>query len=122
MRAAIVFIALILYLVSFNLYLYNLVNPNILPENIKTWYSLMTGGILLFFAIDGWNGYVSQWHDVSAKILLITVLTNFLIIVCVHKGILVDAWWQMITFNLTWLIINTMVLISCIRNGVFDKQ
>lgn len=81
----------------------------------------MTGGVLLFYTIDGWRGYVNLWHDMASRLLMITVLTNFGLIALVHHGILVDPINQMVAFNLTWLIINTMVLISCAKNGVFEK-
>lgn len=121
MRAAIVLVAVCLYLISFNLYLWNLPNPDIYKSYKLLWYSYMTGGILLFYTIDGWWGYKCPEHEISAKFLLITVITNFALIAAVHHGFIINPFLQIGFFNAVWLIITVMVLYSCWKNGVFKN-
>ena len=114
-------IAWIGYLISFNLYVWNLTNPVLLPEVKKLWYCYTTGLILTFYTIDSWNGYDTFMHEQIGKLIMITVIINFVLIALTHHGIVNEPTLLIITYNAIWLTIAAMVFISSWKNGLFNK-
>jgi hypothetical protein len=121
MRLALSIAALIIYLVSFNLYMVNITNPLLLMETKKLWYCYTTGLILTFYTIDGWHGYKSFLHEAVSKLTMITVIVNFMTIALTHHGIIQKPILVIVTYNLIWLIISLMILVSSWRNGLLKK-
>ncbi len=121
MRIAICLLALMAYLISFNLYIFNITNPDLLPEQKKLWYCYTTGLILVFYTIDGWNGYKSLLHDAIAKFTMIVVIVNFVVIALTHHGFVSNPACLFIVYNTIWMLIVGMVLVSSWRNGLLKK-
>jgi len=120
-RLAICVIVWISYLVSFNLYVYHLTDPSILPEVKKLWYCYTTGLTLAFYTADSWNGYHTFMHEMMGKMIMITVIVNFLLIALTHHGILNDPIVMIMVYNSIWLTIAVMIFVSLRKNGLLKK-
>jgi len=119
MRLALSILALIVYLVSFNCYVWNLTNPYYLPEFKKLWYSYTTALILTYYVIDSWRGYATFMRELIGRFTIICVICNFLLIILTHHGILNHPIIQITAYNCFWILICTLVFISSWRNGLF---
>lgn len=121
-RLALCLLAWVGYLISFNLYVWNLTNPSLLPETKKLWYCYTTGLILTFYTIDGWNGYLTFMHEQMSKTTMITVIINFLLIALIHHGIIdKQPLLMVVVYNSIWLTIACMVFVSSWKNGLFKN-
>lgn len=119
MRTIITAFVLLIYVILFNLYLYELTLGTLSYRRTKLLYYYITLGMLLFFLIDNKIGIRSFLHEQFNILCIISVIFNYIIaILCYHK-ILYNPMTVFVSFNGGILIATIMVLISGGRHGIF---
>src|SRR5438046_2933976 len=98
-RIAIAVVALILYVGLFNLYIYGLHSFDI--KHSKLFYNYLTFGAILFFLADLKCGFVNDYHKQFNLILILSILLNYVLIICIHQEIINGVYPLFYIFNLS---------------------
>lgn len=120
MRTAVTVVALILYVLSFNFYLYEL--THILTHRKATLlYNSITLSMLLFFILDLKLGFVSHLHEQLNLLCFLSVIANILLIICTHLFLIREPLALFFIFNGSIFATTLMVAISMYRHGFFKN-
>ena len=116
-RLTITIIALILYVGLFNLYIYGLHRFDI--KCSKLFYNYLTLGAILFFLIDLKCGFVNDYHKQFNLILILSVLLNYVLIICVHQQVINGVYPLFYIFNFSVFFITLTIFFCELRYKTF---
>lgn len=85
-------------------------------------YDYITLAMIIFFMIDMKFGLSVGFHEQFNDLCVISVIVNFIIIICTHEKLLIEPSPTFFSFNGGMLIATIMILISCWRHGYFSKK
>lgn len=119
MRAAISFAALLLYVILFNFYIYELTNTFLSYRREKLLYDYTTSGMVIYFLIDLKTGFENDLHEQANLICILAVIMNFLFIILTLHDVLADPVKMFLTFNGSIIVTTTMILFFGIKYEYF---
>lgn len=122
MRVIICIIVLCLYVLAFNFHLWELIHEDLLTfRQNKLFYYYTTGGMIAFTFADIKLGIIYYLHEQLNTICILTVLTNFIIIILINHLIITKSLFILSTFNLLIFVITVIITISAKRHGFINK-
>lgn len=116
-RTYITFAVLCLYVIVFNLYIYELTRIDV--RTSKLLYNYLTAGTLLFVLADWKSGFVSRWHEQINFICILCIIVNYIVILFTHHTFLLNPIPMFYAFNGGVLAVTVLVIISSIKYGTF---
>lgn len=119
MRAILFIGAIIIYLIFYGLYLWNLLTIPMTLEKQKIWNYSCIGGLVLSMLVlylRGINTFILQQFFVIAFIIL---LVTFIIIILVNLLIISNPFYILGLFYASNFLFAVMVLLAGIRHGIF---
>lgn len=119
-RQALTIGILIVYLVLFNYYIYELTLPDMPIECKKLFYNYITLGMVVFTFADIKAGFVSYLHEQFNNICILSVVINFILIILTHHTILQNPIPMFFAFNGSVFAVTVMIGFSIIRHGYKD--
>lgn len=120
-RTLLTIIALILYVVAFNYYLYELIRTDFSHRSKVLLYNYSTLSMLVFFVLDLKAGFESSIHEDFNFVCILSVIINFITIILTHLTIISNPLPTFLSFNIGILIATLMILISGARHGYFKR-
>jgi len=118
-RAWITVLALLLYLIATNYYIYELTRTwlSIKQKHLLCDYSI--GGIILFYLINKNSG--NEISDEFNNVYLWAVVSNFILFIFTHAQILKQPIPMFLSFNGLIFAVTIMIAISAFRHGHFKN-
>lgn len=120
MRMLICIFVLVIYLASFNTYIFCLDSGQFGIRFLKLWYNYTTFGLLAFAIIDeiiGCYGY----HKSLNRICKFSLLLNYILIILTHHDILLNPVTKFMLYNGSVLVITLMILLSAAQHDYFKQ-
>lgn len=124
MRVIICILALCLYVLAFNFYLWELTHQDILTyRGSKLCYSYITAGMILFTGLNRYIGINYHFHNQLNQICFLSILTNFALIILTLHGLFIHAHPFVIfyTFNGSVFAVTVIVSICSNRHGFLQS-
>lgn len=119
-RTYITLTVLCLYVILFNIYIYELTRIDI--KTSKLFYNYLTGCTLLFVLADWKSGFVSRWHEQINFICILCLIVNYILIILTHHTILLKPLPMFYAFNGGVLAVTVAILINGVKHGIFKKD
>lgn len=118
LRISITVASLVLYVMLFNLYIYEL---QIIDIRIaKLFYNYLTLSMVVFYLIDRSAGFVSYFHKQFNLLCILSVIVNYVIIILTHHKILEKPIPIFYAFNCGIFLATVMVVKSMIKHKVYE--
>lgn len=106
-------LALLAFLISYNIYLFELATQVCDMRIMKLWNYYSIGALLLWIFINEANDFIS----VSKIVVIITILT----IILTNHAIIKNPYYSLGIIDLGTAIVTLMILIAGYRHGIFSK-
>lgn len=122
MRTKITLVAICLYTVLFNLYIFERIHDFWDVHYIKLFYNYITLSAILFYIADTKLGFESETHEQLNFVCILAVIMNFINIILTEQGNLtkpVEMFW---TFNGSIFVCSILVLYLGSIYGYFNKE
>lgn len=116
-RVVITVVMLILYVGLFNIYIYDLHRIDI--KQSKLFYNYLTLGAISFFVADLKAGFVNEYHKQFNLLLILSVIVNYVLIICVHSRLIQGVYPMFYTFDFTVFAITLTIFICEINYKTF---
>ena len=121
MRSFICILVLAIYVALFNIYLYQLVNPDWSMKIVKLFYNYLTLSMLIFCLWDTKLGFENEYHEQFNWMCWGCLIINYILIILTHHTILVNCFRMFICFNGSVFATSLMIFISAKRHGLFKN-
>jgi len=120
LRIYITVIAIVLYALLFNFYIYEL--TRVQYRTAVLIYNYLTLSAVVFFLLDWKSGFVSKWHEQLNLICILCIIVNYLIIILTHHVILEKPIQMFYAFNGGIFAVSILILINGIKHGYFRED
>lgn len=116
-RIALTILALCLYVILFNVYIYDLTRIDI--RSSKLFYNYLTLFMFIFIISDWKSGFVNDFHKQFNFICILSLIVNYIIIILTHHKIILSPLPEFFAFNGGVLAVTLIIVERGVRHGIF---